>query len=520
MYDFIVVGAGSAGCVIAEGLSTRHSVLLLEAGGSDRASEVVIPAAFSKQFMTERDWAYQTEAEPHALDRSFYLPRGKMLGGTSSMNAMIYIRGRPSDYDRWLETGAIGWGWEDVLPVFIAMERNQRGASELHGASGSVRVEDLRNPNPLARLFVEAAAERGIAPNRDFNGAIQDGVGFYQVTQKRGRRWSAADAYLRPAMSRPTLEVVTDALVSRVIFEGNRATGVEYVKDGALIGVSASSEVILSAGAIGSPQILQMSGVGDPDHMAVLGIEVVAANSHVGQHLQDHPVIGVIQASTSTETLDDAENPVEMAKWALLRRGRLTSNVAEAGAFVRSDPDLAEPDLQFHFGPAHFEDHGRGSYGGHGYSLGSVLINPRSRGSIRAVSTDPTVSPAIRGNYLSNPRDLRALRSGFDLTREILAASSFDGVRGEELVPGSHVTSNSDIEHFIRDRCEAFYHPVGTCRMGTEEDTTVVDPMLRVRGTTGLRVADASVMPTIVSGNTNAPTLMIGARAVEMVLNG
>ena len=519
MYDFIVVGAGSAGCVIAEGLSARHSVLLLEAGGSDRVLEVAIPAAFTKQFMTERDWAYQTEPEPHASDRSLYLPRGKMLGGSSSMNAMIYMRGRPSDYDGWSEMGATGWGWNDVLPVFIYMERNQRGASALHGSEGPVRVEDLRYPNTLARRFVDAAVESGISPNDDFNGASQDGVGFYQVTQRRGRRWSAADAYLRPAIPRPTLDVLSNALVTRVLFDGKRATGVEYLKDGVHTGVSASSEVILSAGAIGSPQILQISGVGDPDHLTSIGIEVVSANSHVGAHFQDHPAIGVIQASESGGTLDDAESPLELVKWALLRKGRLTSNVAEAGAFVRSSPELAEPDLQFHFGPAHFENHGRDAFDGHAYSLGPALLNPRSRGSVRAVSPDPTDVPAIRGNYLEDPQDLKALRSGFDLTRKILSASSFDAVRGLELVPGPSVVSGADIESFIRDRCEGFYHPVGTCRMGRDVNSTVVDPQLRVHGISGLRVADASVMPAITSGNPNAPTMMIGARAVEMILS-
>ncbi len=518
VYDFIVVGAGSAGCVVAEGLSARYSVLLLEAGGNDRSPEVRIPAAFSKQFMTERDWAFNTEPEEHVLGRSLYIPRGRVLGGSSSMNAMIYMRGRPSDYDGWLEAGATGWGWDDVLPTFISMENNQRGESELHGATGPLRVEDLRNPNSLTRLFVGAAAEVGIPPIDDFNGERQEGVGFYQVTQKRGRRWSAADAFLRPAIRRPTLDVVTGAHVSRVVFEGNRASGVEYTKDNNRVNVSASSEVILCAGAIGSPHILQMSGVGAPSLMASLGIDVIAASPHVGEHLQDHLVIGVIQVSTSRATLDDAENPLDLAKWALFRRGRLTSNVAEAGAFVRSDPDLDEPDLQFHFGPAHFENHGRDPFDGHAYSLGAVLVNPRSRGSVIARTTDPNVAPVIRGNFLSVPEDFGALRVGFDITREILAASPFDTVRGDELVPGSDIVSDSDVEHFIRSRCEAFYHPVGTCRMGEDETTNVVDPQLRVHGTTGLRVADASVMPAITSGNTNAPALMIGARAVEMVL--
>lgn len=518
MYDFIVVGAGSAGCVVAEGLSARHSVLLIEAGGSDRASEVAVPAAFSKQFMTNRDWAFNTEPEPNALNRSLYVPRGRMLGGSSSMNAMIYMRGRPSDYEGWREMGAIGWGWSDVLPTFIRMEGNQRGQSEQHGATGPLRVEDLRNPNPLTRMFVDAATEMGIPPNSDFNGATQDGVGFYQVTQKRGRRWSAADAYLRPAMRRPTLDVLTRSMVSRVVFEGRRAIGVEYIKDKTPVVAMASSEVILSAGTIGSPHILQMSGVGDPHLLATLGIDVVAASPDVGENFQDHLAIGVIQLCNSPLTLDTAENPADIARWLAFRKGRLTSNVAEAGAFVRSQPELAEPDLQFHFAPAQFENHGRDPFDGHAYSLGPVLVNPRSRGSVKARSGDPTVAPAIRGHFLSDPKDSRALRAGFDLAREILAATPFDEVRDSELVPGPDVVSDDEIEHFIQDRCEAFYHPVGTCRMGEDETANVVDSQLRVHGTTALRVADASVMPKIVSGNTNAPTMMIGARAVEFVL--
>lgn len=517
MYDFVIVGAGSAGCVLAEGLSARHSVLLLEAGGSNRSRHVVIPAAFSKNFNSRRDWGLYSEPDRSLAGRRLYLPRGKMLGGSGSMNAMIYIRGRPSDYDSWAEAGADGWSWREVLEVFKTMEANSRGASDYHGAGGPLRVEDLRNPNPFSRRFVAAAIEVGIPPNPDFNGATQEGVGFFQVTQKRGRRWSAADAYLRPAMARPTLHLVTGARVSRVVTEGAAAIGVEYIKDGQRKIAHCEGEVILAAGAFGSPHLLQLSGVGDPDHLRSLGIETVAANRNVGRHLQDHPVIGLLHRSTSSGTLDDAENLVQLFKWLLLRRGKLTSNVAEAGAFVRSSDDLDEPDLQFHFGPANFDDHGRLGFDGHAYTFGPVLVNPIGRGSVMARSPDPSHPPAIRGDYLAESQDLQALVRGLELAREIAAAEAFSDVRGEEIVPGPHVSGYDDIVRFIKEKAELLYHPAGTCRMGGPDDS-VVDSDLRVRGLEGLRVADASVMPTVTSGNTNTPTMMIAARAVERIL--
>ena len=519
MYDFIIIGAGSAGCVMAEGLSSRHSVLLIEAGGSDRGSEVAIPAAFSKLFKSDRDWNYHSEPEPTAAGRELYLPRGKMLGGSSSMNAMIYIKGRASDYDSWEAAGAIGWAWSDVSPVFKAMESNSRGESSHHGVDGPVRVEDLRSPNSFSRRFVEAALEVGIKANSDFNGESQEGVGFYQVTQKRGRRWSAADAFLRPAMDRPTLTVVTRATVSRVMLEKGAAVGVEYVKDGQTQSARCAGEVILAAGAFGSPQILQLSGIGDPDHLGSIGVNTVMANPNVGKHMQDHVVVGVLHHSTMGGTLDDAENVLELTRWLAFRRGRLTSNVAEAGAFVRSSSELHEPDLQFHFGPVNFDNHGMGPGGGPAYSLGSALINPLARGSVMASSDNPLDPPSIRGNYLAESSDVAALVRGVGISREIHAAKAFDEVRGEEMLPGSEIQGPEAIEEFIRNRAEAFYHPVGTCRMGPA-DSSVVDAELRVHGIEGLRVADASVMPGITSGNINAPTLMIGARAVEMILAG
>ena len=520
MPDFVIVGAGSAGCVLAEALSTRHSVVVLEAGGADTRMEIAIPAAFSRLFKTDVDWNFSTEPEPGALDRTLYLPRGKMIGGSSSMNAMIYMRGRPSDYDGWGKGGARGWGWDSVLPVFKAQERNSRGADEFHGDSGPLRVEDIRNLNPLSRCFVEAALASGIPANHDFNGATQLGAGFFQVTQKRGRRWSAADAFLHPALSRPTLEVRTGVHVIKIIVEAGRAVGVECVVKGRSELVEADVAVIVAAGAFGSPHLLQLSGIGDPDHLRGIGIDPVAEVPGVGRNLQDHPLSGVIYESTRAGTLDDAETPGEMARWLFLRRGRLTSPVAEAGAFVSSSGG-SEPDLQFHFGPVHFHNHGLEKYEGHAFTFGPVLLNPKSRGSVMARNSDSMTPPAIAVNCLMEDADLEALVLGVEMARDIGAQSPFDGWRGAELTPGDGIQSRSALERFVRENVELLYHPTGTCRMGSDSDEeAVVDPHLNVRGVDGLRVVDASVMPTVVSGNTNAPTMMIAARAAELILTG
>lgn len=515
--DYVIIGAGSAGCVLADRLSARHSVVVLEAGGSDRAMEVAIPAAFSKLFKTDRDWDFSTEPEPKAHGRSLYLPRGKMIGGSSSMNAMLYIRGRPSDYDGWEAAGADGWGWDSVLPVFKEMENNSRGDGEFHGAAGPLHVSDLRAINLLSRCFVEAAMAAGIPANADFNGPTQEGTGFFQVTQRRGRRWSAADAFLRRALRRPTLQVVTDALVTRVLIEDGRAIGVEYVADGRTHRVPAQAEVLVAAGAYGSPQLLQLSGVGDPDHLRQVGVEPVVESPAVGLNLQDHPVAMVMYDTPYERTLDHAESLPELMRWAVMRNGRLASPVAEACAFVRSSPDLAGPDLQFHFGPVCFAEHGMSDFAGHAYTFGPVLVNPRSRGHVRLRSANPSVPPAILTNSLSDPADVEALVNGLELAREIGAQSPFDPYRGAELSPGPEVRTRAEMAEHVRDRVELLYHPAGTCRMGSD-DAAVVDPELKVRGVDGLRVVDASVMPTVVSGNTNAPTMMIAARGAEMIL--
>ena len=519
MADYVIVGAGSAGCVLAERLSTRHSVVLLEAGGAADALEVRVPAAFSKLFKTIRDWNYVTEEEPGAGGRSLYLPRGKMLGGSSSMNAMLYVRGRPSDYDGWAEAGAEGWGWDQVRQVFIEMESNSRGHDDHHGDSGAVRVEDQRSPNPVTRAFIEAAIDAGIPANNDFNGASQEGVGLFQVTQRRGRRWSAADAFLGPALGRPTLTVMTGATATRILFESGRAVGVEYQDEDGIHQIIADREVIVSAGTFGSPQLLQLSGVGPADHLSRLGLRVEVDLPGVGANLQDHPVVPVMYDSLRGGTLDDAENTVEKLRWLLFRSGRLTSPVAEAGIFVRSDPDLAEPDLEFHFGAGAFESHGQKPYPGHAFTLGPVLVNPKSRGQVLVESLDPFRPPRIKVNCLTDVADVAALVSGIELARDIVSRSPLDPFRGVEKLPGPEVLGRDALVSYVRDKVELIYHPVGTCRMGSDEGA-VVDAQLRVRGIEGLRVVDASVMPTVTSGNTNAPTMMIAEMASRMILGG
>ncbi|HET9016063.1 MAG TPA: choline dehydrogenase [Thermomicrobiaceae bacterium] len=516
--DYVIVGAGSAGCVLAARLSEDPSarVCLLEAGGPDSRREVRIPAAFSRLFRTPVDWAFETEPEPTLGGRRLYWPRGKMLGGSGSMNAMIYMRGNRRDYDGWRDAGNAGWGYDDVLPYFTRSEHQERGASAYHGVDGPLNVADLRCVNPLSAAFVAAGVERGMPRNDDFNGPEQDGVGLYQVTQKGGRRWSAADAYLRPALRRPNLEVRTGAQATRLVVEGGRAAAVEYVADGRRWRVDAAREVILAAGAIGSPHLLLLSGIGPADELRALDVPVVLDLRGVGRHLQDHPAVGVAHACTRPITLAGAEQFRHLARYLALKQGPLTSNVAEAGAFCRTDPAAASPDLQFHFGPTFFTTEGRGGPREHGFSFGATLIRPRSAGRITLRTRDPLAPPAIQANYLADEADVRVLAAGVELARELADTRAFDPYRGAEVSPGPEVRSRAGIEAFLRRAVETLYHPAGSCRMGSDE-LAVVDPTLRVRGVDGLRVVDASVMPEIVGGNTNAPTIMIAERAADLI---
>ncbi|MGN6663001.1 MAG: GMC family oxidoreductase [Solirubrobacterales bacterium] len=519
MHDYVIVGAGSAGCVLANRLSEDPSarVLLIEAGGRDRHPNVKIPAAFAKQFRTRLDWDLATEPEPHCDNRSLYVPRGKGLGGSSSMNAMLYVRGHPLDYEGWAAAGAEGWGWDDVRPYFLRAEDNQRGASEHHAVGGPLRVEDERSPRPLTGRFLAACAEAGIPRVDDYNGPEQDGASLAQVTQRRGRRWSAADAYLRPALERPNLEVVTKALVSGIEISGGVATGVRYSRRrGGEQVARAEREVILAAGAIGSPQLLLLSGVGPAAQLHELGVPVAHDLPGVGENLQDHPYVVCVWDVPGGGSLADAEKPKALLEYLVRRTGPLSSSVAEAFAFVRSRPGLPAPDLQFHFAPAYFVDNGFEEYDGHAISMGPVLVKPRARGWVRLRSTDPAAKPRILTNSLSDDEDVAALVAGVRLSREIAAAGPFAEVLGRELFPGGEADTDEALAADVRRRAELLYHPVGTCRMGSGDDA-VVSPELRVHGLERLRVVDASVMPVIPNGNTNAPTIMIAEKAADLI---
>jgi choline dehydrogenase len=519
MYDYVVVGAGSAGCVLANRLSEDPAVrvLLIEAGGKDRHPNIKIPAAFAKQFRTKLDWDLATEPEPHCGGRSIYVPRGKGLGGSSSMNAMLYVRGNPLDYEGWARAGATGWGWEDVRPYFLKAEDNSRGESEHHATGGPLRVEDERSPRPLTGRFLAACAEAGIPQIDDYNGPEQDGASLVQVTQRNGRRWSAADAYLRPALKRPNLEVLTGALVEGVEIADGAATGVRYSRRrGGSRVARAEREVILAAGALGSPQLLLLSGVGPAEQLREHGIGVAHELPGVGENLQDHPYLTCVWDVPGGGSLADAEKPKALLEYLLRRTGPLTSTVAEAFAFVRSRPGLPSPDLQFHFAPAYFVDNGFQEYDGHAVTMGPVLVQPKSRGWVRLRSADPSAKPRILTNSLAEPEDVEALVSGVHLSRRIAAEGPFAEVLGRELFPGADLDGDEALAEDARQRAELLYHPVGTCRMGSDADA-VVDPELRVRGLDRLRVVDASVMPVIPSGNTNAPTIMVAEKAADLI---
>ncbi len=517
--DYVIVGGGSAGCVLAARLSEDPAitVLLLEAGPADESDDIAVPLAFSKLFATRWDWNYRTTEQKQLGGRSTFWPRMRALGGCSSMNAMIYIRGNRMDYDQWRDQhGATGWGYADVLPYFLRSEGNSRLVAPFHNRTGPLRVEDQRYQHELTTAWLQAAAACGLTPTEDFNGERQHGAGRYQLTCRRGRRWSAADAYLRPAMSRPNLHVRTGAHATRILLDGARATGVSYRHDDSVRTARAGREVLLAGGAVNSPQLLMLSGIGPAAHLRELDIDPVI-DLPVGSNLQDHPVVPLLWHTRNTTDLQDFLTPARLAQWRLLGRGPLTSNVAEGGAFFDTRDGLPAPDLQVHMAPTGFLDNGLREPTTRLMTTGATLVSVASRGSVRLASADPFWRPVIDPGYLDDPTDLDALLAGCRILLEIADQRPLSLLRDRPFLPeaGRAVTDEALTEH-IRATAQTLYHPVGTCAMGSP-DSAVVDPELRVYGIDGLRVVDASVMPTVPRGNTNAPTIMIAERAADLI---
>lgn len=522
-FDYLIVGGGSAGCVLAGRLTEdpRVTACLLEAGGDGTDRLIRIPAGAVAMVPTRyNNWAFETVPQPGLGGRRGYQPRGRALGGSSAINAMVYVRGHPVDYDGWAAQGAAGWSFDDVLPYFVRSERNQRLDGPLHGREGPLWVSDARTDNPFHEAFRQAALQAGYPLNDDFNGARQEGLGVYQVTQRDGERCGAAHAYLLPHLGRPNLKVETRARAHRVLFDGARAVGVEFRQNGALRTLRARREVLLAAGALQSPQLLMLSGIGPGDALSRLGLPVRVHLPGVGGNLQDHPdfVFGHRTRSLDTFGLSFRAVPRllrEAWRYRRRRRGALTSNFAECGGFLRSDPALPAPDLQLHFVVALVEDHARALRPGHGVSCHVCLLRPHSRGSLGLRSADPEAAPLIDPAFLADPRDVDGLARGFRMTRRLLRAPALAAHLGRDLYTEG-VESDEQIRAVLRARVDTVYHPAGTCRMGTDA-LAVVDPRLRVHGVQGLRVIDASVMPTLIGGNTNAPTLMIAEKAVDLI---
>jgi choline dehydrogenase len=520
-FDYIVVGAGSAGCVLANRLSAHpnNSVLLIEAGTTDWNPLIHMPAGLAKLVGVKSiNWGYDTAPEPELNNRRLYWPRGKVLGGSSSINAMCYCRGHRKDYDLWESMGNPGWGSDDVLPYFMKSENNQRLKNEFHSDDGLLWVSDHKYTNPLSDVFIEAAEQAGYDRTDDFNGLRQRGFGYYQLTQRDGSRHSTAQAFLKPARSRENLTVWTKTVAEKVLLDGKQVSGLVVRKGGRSIEVKANKEVILSGGAINSPQLLMLSGIGRAEDLAQHGIDCLHELPGVGQNLQDHLDVCLVQRCSQKITYDTVSEVMSGLKYYLFKEGPGTSNVAEAGGFWQSPLATDDrPDLQFHFVPAMLDDHGRNRLKGNGYTLHMCVLRPESRGQITLNSANPADHPHIQANYLTAGQDLELMIEGFKIQRKIFAAAAFDPYRDTEVFPGSDVQSDAEITEFIRNKAESIYHPIGTCKMGSDE-MAVVDHNLQVHGISGLRVVDASAMPSLVSGNTNAPTIMMAEKVSDVIL--
>lgn len=525
MFDYIVVGAGSAGCVVAARLSEDpgKKVCLIEAGGPDRSVLIHAPAGVITIMPRKNklNWGFETVPQKGLNGRRGYQPRGHVLGGSSSINAMLYVRGHRRDYDHWAELGNSGWSYDDVLPYFKKSENNENIRDEFHGQGGPLNVMNLRSPGALNEVFIQACGEQGIPPVDDYNGAQQEGAFEYQVTHINGERCSAAKAFLTPNLDRPNLEVMTHTQVNRVLFEDNKAVGVEISQNGNTSEVRASSEVILSGGAFNSPQLLMLSGIGPGQHLQAQGIDVVHDLPGVGENLQDHiDIVHSYKSSAGSDTFGVSLGFVgkftkAIMQWRKQRAGLLTSPYAEAGAFFKSDPNLDKPDLQFVFVRALVDDHGRKMHMGHGFSCHTTLLRPTARGTVKLTSPDPSADPLIDPRFLDNDEDMSIFKQGAVMQRKVLESVPFAPWRGDMLYPFDLYDDNA-LEQDLRNRADTQYHPVGTCKMG-KDDMAVVDERLRVHGVDGLRVVDGAIMPTLCGGNTNAPIIMIGEKGADMI---
>ena len=523
-FDYIIVGAGSEGCVLANRLSEdgRTRVLLVEAGSSDRYLWIHVPVGYFKTMHNPTtDWMYKTEADPGLGGRTLDWPRGKVLGGSSSINGLLYIRGHRTDFDTWRQLGCTGWSYEDVLPYFIRSEDQERGADDLHGTGGPLGVSNMRISREICDRFISAAEMAGVPRNDDFNGREQDGVGYFQLTARNGLRCSTAVGYLRPAMRRGNLTVLTDAHTQRVIVEGGRALGIVYSKNGRTSTARAGAEVILAAGAIGSPQILMLSGIGPGDHLKDLGIPVVQAMPGVGKNLQDHLQVRAVYKLTKPLSINNEvrsllSRGLAGIQFMLTRRGVLSMAASQVCAFVRTREGLEAPDIQFHVQPLSTDKVGYGLHDFPGLTMSTCQLRPESRGEILIKTADPFDAPAIHPNYLATETDRQTQMAGLRFSRRIASQKPLAEVIASEYVPGADKVSDADLLEAVRTYSATIYHPVGTCKMG-HDTMAVVDDRLRVRGLAGLRVVDASIMPTITSGNTNAPTIMIAEKAADLI---